>query len=264
MKPFAYVNAANEKEALAALAQAGAQAPRGRILPIAGGMDLLALMKDYIAQPERVVNVKGLDQTIAATPDGGLRIGGGVRLADLAEHPVARKLYPGAHRLGGRGRNAADSQRRHGRRQPDPAPALLVLPQRGVRLPEEGRVALLCRGWGEPVPRDLRERAVLHRPSVEPGRPAHRVRREVPGRGSLGRAHGRRVRLLRVAGQERPGRERAHRERARDARHAARAGRRRAARSTRCASSSRTTGRSRWPSSCSRWAATAPSSARGS
>jgi xanthine dehydrogenase YagS FAD-binding subunit len=94
VKPFAYVNAANEKEALAALAQAGAQAPRGRILPIAGGMDLLALMKDYIAQPERIVNVKGLDQTIAATPDGGLRIGGGVRLADLAEHPVARRLYP--------------------------------------------------------------------------------------------------------------------------------------------------------------------------
>jgi xanthine dehydrogenase YagS FAD-binding subunit len=51
-------------------------------------------MKDYIAQPDRVVNVKGLDQTIAATPDGGLRIGAGVRLAELAEHPVARKLYP--------------------------------------------------------------------------------------------------------------------------------------------------------------------------
>jgi xanthine dehydrogenase YagS FAD-binding subunit len=94
VKPFAYVNAANEKEALAALAQAGGQAPRGKILPIAGGMDLVALMKDYIAQPDRVVNVKGLDQTIAATPDGGLRIGAGVRLAELAEHPVARKLYP--------------------------------------------------------------------------------------------------------------------------------------------------------------------------
>jgi xanthine dehydrogenase YagS FAD-binding subunit len=95
VKAFAYVNAANEKEALAALAQAaGAQAPRGRILPIAGGMDLLALMKDYIYQPDRVVNVKGLDAAVAAAPDGGLRIGASVRLADLAEHPVARKLYP--------------------------------------------------------------------------------------------------------------------------------------------------------------------------
>jgi xanthine dehydrogenase YagS FAD-binding subunit len=94
VKPFAYVNAANEKEALAALAQAGGTAPRGRMLPIAGGMDLLALMKDYVAQPDRLVNVKGLDQTIVAAPDGGLRIGAGVRLAELADHPVARKLFP--------------------------------------------------------------------------------------------------------------------------------------------------------------------------
>ena len=36
---------------------------RGKFLPLAGGMDLLALMKDYIAQPERLVNVKGLDRT---------------------------------------------------------------------------------------------------------------------------------------------------------------------------------------------------------
>ena len=62
MKPFAYVNAANEKEAVAALGP-----DRGKFLPIAGGMDLLALMKDYVAQPERIVNVKNLDRTIART-----------------------------------------------------------------------------------------------------------------------------------------------------------------------------------------------------
>ncbi|MGH9330466.1 MAG: FAD binding domain-containing protein, partial [Vicinamibacterales bacterium] len=93
VKPFAYVNAANEQEALAALAQAGGAQPRGRMLPIAGGMDLLALMKDYVAQPDRLVNVKGLDQTIAQA-EGGLRIGAGIRLVELAEHPVARRLYP--------------------------------------------------------------------------------------------------------------------------------------------------------------------------
>jgi xanthine dehydrogenase YagS FAD-binding subunit len=57
-------------------------------------MDLLALMKDYIVQPDRVVNVKALDRSITATPDAGLRIGAAVRLADLADHPVARRLYP--------------------------------------------------------------------------------------------------------------------------------------------------------------------------
>ena len=88
MKAFAYVNPANEKEAVAALSP-----ERGRFLPMAGGMDLLGLMKDYIVSPERLVNLKNLDATIAAS-DGGLRIGAAVKLADLAEHAAARKLFP--------------------------------------------------------------------------------------------------------------------------------------------------------------------------
>ena len=91
MKAFAYVDAANEREALAAL---GAAAAPGRVVPIAGGMDLLALMKDYIVEPERVVNVKRLDAGIEATADGGLRIGAAARLIDLIEHPLAGRLYP--------------------------------------------------------------------------------------------------------------------------------------------------------------------------
>jgi xanthine dehydrogenase YagS FAD-binding subunit len=89
LKAFAYVNATNEKDALAALAKA----ERGRMLPMAGGMDLLGLMKDYIVSPERVVSIRNLDQTIAAA-DGGLRIGAAVKIADLTEHALARKMYP--------------------------------------------------------------------------------------------------------------------------------------------------------------------------
>jgi len=89
LKAFTYVNAANEKEAVAALASA----QRGRMLPMAGGMDLLGLMKDYIVSPDRVVSIRGLDQTIAAG-DGGLRIGAAAKIADLAEHAAARKQYP--------------------------------------------------------------------------------------------------------------------------------------------------------------------------
>jgi xanthine dehydrogenase YagS FAD-binding subunit len=89
LKAFTYVNATNEKEAVAALQSA----QRGRMLPMAGGMDLLGMMKDYIVSPDRVVSIKGLDQTIAAG-DGGLRIGAAVKIADLAEHAAARKMYP--------------------------------------------------------------------------------------------------------------------------------------------------------------------------
>jgi xanthine dehydrogenase YagS FAD-binding subunit len=60
---------------------------------MAGGMDLLGLMKDYIVSPERIVNLKNLDGTIAAS-DSGLRIGAAVKLADLAEHAAARRLFP--------------------------------------------------------------------------------------------------------------------------------------------------------------------------
>jgi xanthine dehydrogenase YagS FAD-binding subunit len=79
VKPFSYVNAANEKEAIAALGP-----DRGRFLPLAGGMDLLALMKDYVATPERLVNVKNLDNRIVRTSDGGLKIGAAVTIDDLA------------------------------------------------------------------------------------------------------------------------------------------------------------------------------------
>lgn len=89
MKAFAYVNAAGEKDAIAALSP-----ERGRVLPMAGGMDLVGLMKDYIAQPERLVNVKTLDRTIRKGPDGGLRIGAAVTLTDLAAHPDVMKMYP--------------------------------------------------------------------------------------------------------------------------------------------------------------------------
>ena len=90
MKAFAYVNPANEKEAVAALkVEAGSSA-----LPLAGGQDLLSRMKDYVTAPDRLVNIKGLDATIAATPNGGLRIGSAVKIADLAEHAGVARLYP--------------------------------------------------------------------------------------------------------------------------------------------------------------------------
>ena len=89
MKAFAYVDPTNEKEAVAAL-KAG-----GVAMPIAGGQDLLARMKDYIHQPDRVVNVKNaLESSITSTSDGGLKIGAATKIIDLAEnHDVASK-YP--------------------------------------------------------------------------------------------------------------------------------------------------------------------------
>jgi xanthine dehydrogenase YagS FAD-binding subunit len=89
MKAFAYVNPSNVREAVAALRTDGIA------LPLAGGQDLLARMKDAIDEPDRLVNVKrALDANVVAAPGGGLTIGAAARIVDLAEHAQVAKLYP--------------------------------------------------------------------------------------------------------------------------------------------------------------------------
>ena len=89
MKPFAYVNPTNEKEAVAALSP-----EREKAMPIGGGQDLLARMKDYITQPDRIVNVKNALAATVTAAGGGLRIGAAMKMIDVAEHAEIRKLYP--------------------------------------------------------------------------------------------------------------------------------------------------------------------------
>src|SRR5262249_60073751 len=82
---FEHVDAASLAEAMAALREHG---PRAQVL--AGGTDLLGLMKDRISGPgmpvpEVLVNVKRIPELggIADTADGGLRIGAAVTLVNL-------------------------------------------------------------------------------------------------------------------------------------------------------------------------------------
>jgi xanthine dehydrogenase YagS FAD-binding subunit len=94
VKPFSYVNPANERDAVRALGS-----DRDKVMPLAGGQDLLARLKDYVAQPDRIVNVKtALDATVTPMPGGGLKIGAAMRLVDLAEHAQVAKLYPAISR----------------------------------------------------------------------------------------------------------------------------------------------------------------------
>ena len=90
MKAFSYLSPTNEKDAVGALSS-----DPDKVMPLAGGQDLLARLKDYISQPDRIVNVKAaLDATVTAVPGGGLKIGAAVRMADLAAHADVARLYP--------------------------------------------------------------------------------------------------------------------------------------------------------------------------
>ena len=88
MRPFTYERATTPAEAAAAVArQPGAKF-------IAGGTNLLDLMKLQIETPSHLVDVNalGLDR-IEPTPDGGLRIGALVRNTDLAADARVRRDY---------------------------------------------------------------------------------------------------------------------------------------------------------------------------
>ncbi len=61
---------------------------------LGGGTNLVDLMRETIARPDRVVDVTGLSAEIAETEDGGLSIGAAVRNTALAEHSVVRERYP--------------------------------------------------------------------------------------------------------------------------------------------------------------------------
>jgi xanthine dehydrogenase YagS FAD-binding subunit len=87
MTPFAYSKPAAIDEAVRL---AG---PSARF--IAGGTNLLDLMKENVARPERLIDITGLPlRGIQATAEGGLRIGALVSNADLAWDPRIEQRYP--------------------------------------------------------------------------------------------------------------------------------------------------------------------------
>ncbi len=88
MKAFEYVNPADTRSAVAALTQAG---DKGKV--IAGGVDLLGEMKDYIETPDVVVNLKTIRGLDHISTDRGLRLGALARLTDIAGNEAIRSHY---------------------------------------------------------------------------------------------------------------------------------------------------------------------------
>src|ERR1700760_2582641 len=88
MKPFTYERATSPAAAAASAARVtGAKF-------IAGGTNLLDLMKLQIETPKHLIDVNGLSlDRIEPLPDGGLRIGALVRNTDLAADPRIRRDY---------------------------------------------------------------------------------------------------------------------------------------------------------------------------
>jgi xanthine dehydrogenase YagS FAD-binding subunit len=87
MKAFTYQRADSTAQAAAAAVKPGAKI-------IAGGTNLLDLMKLQVETPSNLVDINRLPlDKIEETPDGGLRIGALVRNSDLAADPRVRQRY---------------------------------------------------------------------------------------------------------------------------------------------------------------------------
>jgi xanthine dehydrogenase YagS FAD-binding subunit len=62
---------------------------------IAGGTNLIDLMKEDVERPSRLIDISRLPlNTVEQTADGGLRIGALVPNSDLAYHPLVEQRYP--------------------------------------------------------------------------------------------------------------------------------------------------------------------------
>ena len=88
MQAFEYATADKKEQVAALLGEQGAI--------LAGGTDLLALMKDDVVAPKRLVNVKHIDSLRGITyqPGNGLRIGSLTTIAELADDANVRQHYP--------------------------------------------------------------------------------------------------------------------------------------------------------------------------
>ncbi len=91
MDNITYERAASIDEAIRLSAQPGKAF-------IGGGTNLLDLMKGGIAHPSGLIDINRLPlrdfREITQLPDGGVRIGAGVRNSDAANHPLVRERHP--------------------------------------------------------------------------------------------------------------------------------------------------------------------------
>jgi xanthine dehydrogenase YagS FAD-binding subunit len=103
MNPFHYARPTAIEPTLAALWPAAApgddalrwSSAEGLPKVLAGGTNLLDLMKENLMRPSALIDVRGLDlRGIAPTDDGGLRLGALESNARTAQHPLVRERYP--------------------------------------------------------------------------------------------------------------------------------------------------------------------------
>jgi xanthine dehydrogenase YagS FAD-binding subunit len=99
MKAFTLANPTTLDQAVELLAQRAKRGARERVQLLAGGQDLLTEMKEHLAEPELLVNLKGIGglDRIEIDAAGALSIGALATVAALEDHAEIRTRFPVLH-----------------------------------------------------------------------------------------------------------------------------------------------------------------------
>ena len=196
MQSFAYANPSTVQEAVALLSPKWGEAD-----VLAGGTDLLSLMKEHLHTPKRVVNIKNIKELegIQKTADG-IRIGALVTMDELAKNAdvkaAAKSLSDAAAAI--------------------PSPQIRHMGTVGGDLCQRPRCWYYRQGFGllamkdgkslvpdgrQSIPRHLRQRTGVLRQRLQSRPRADRSRRQNQTGFRQGPARGSRLRLLRRAAE---------------------------------------------------------------
>ncbi len=94
MEQFRMVNATTDAQAIAEAAKTPTAQMGATVRFVAGGTNLVDLMKLNVERPREVVSINGLPlDAITPTPDGGLRLGALARNSDTAHNPTVMRDY---------------------------------------------------------------------------------------------------------------------------------------------------------------------------
>jgi xanthine dehydrogenase YagS FAD-binding subunit len=86
MRPFSIEKAGSEQDAIRAAITGGRY--------IAGGTTLIDLMREEVERPERLIDINALPMASIRADGKDLVIGALARMADVAAHPVVKRLQP--------------------------------------------------------------------------------------------------------------------------------------------------------------------------
>jgi xanthine dehydrogenase YagS FAD-binding subunit len=94
MDAFQFIRAASLDQAVQAGAKSQTAQQGAQVRFVAGGTNLIDMMKLYVERPGVVVDINSLPlDSIQATPAGGLQLGALARNSDVALHPVVKRDY---------------------------------------------------------------------------------------------------------------------------------------------------------------------------